>query len=127
MKPKFLFHIALAISIPLAGIGVAAAQSGWPPDDDPPQVNPLPNYGQTQYGQQPHTASSRNTASSHNMVSNLTGNPAIPSSSRPILSKISLILSKATIGSSTPNPNPNTRSRDTSRHSPTAPPNLSSL
>ena len=52
MNPRRFFDFGLAMAVPLLELGAASAQSAWPPDDNSvPQVNPLPNYGQTQYNQ----------------------------------------------------------------------------
>jgi len=53
MKARFLLHIGVMVAVSLLAIQAAAAQSGWPANQDPvPQVNPLPNYGPAQYPQQ---------------------------------------------------------------------------
>ena len=59
MNPRRFLYLGLAAAVLLMGLRVGAAQSVWPPDDDPvPQVAPLPNYGpngqpysRQQYGQ----------------------------------------------------------------------------
>lgn len=52
MNPRRFLYLGLAMAVPLLALGAASAQSAWPPDDNSvPQVNPLPNYGQTQYNQ----------------------------------------------------------------------------
>ncbi len=52
MNCRRFLYLGLAMAVPLLALGAASAQSTWPPDDNSvPQVNPLPNYGQTQYNQ----------------------------------------------------------------------------
>ena len=52
MNCRRFFDLGLAMAVPLLAFGAASAQSAWPPDNNSvPQVNPLPNYGPTQYNQ----------------------------------------------------------------------------